>query len=160
VSWDEDFEMLVLADQAGFPLLEAMDKVTSRLLARLDAGLETPLVLPNPDLIYPTGSGYGLTAGSLAVMIEAVLARRYGECPELRFSRLGKPQPALFEAARRRAGGLKLVMIGDQLETDIAGAEAFGIASALVLGGVTRALPQVGGPRPTWLLDDLALKGT
>ncbi len=156
--WDDDFEILVLADQAGFPMPEAVDAVISRLFARMDAGLETPLLLPNPDLIYPTGAGYGITAGSLALMIEAILARRYGDSPACRFTRLGKPHPALFQEAVRCSGSRNPVMIGDQLETDIAGAQASGIASALLAGGVSRGISPADGPRPTWLLPSLALK--
>jgi ribonucleotide monophosphatase NagD (HAD superfamily) len=49
-------------------------------------------------------------------------------------------------------------MIGDQIETDIAGANAAGLDSALLTGGVS--LPQLAGideaHRPTWLLSRLA----
>lgn len=139
VDWREDFDLLVLADQAGFPFVVAMDRVLGRLFAKLDAGLEVPLLLPNPDLIYPTGQGYGFTAGAAALIIEAALRQRYPRRPGLGFTRLGKPHPGLFEAAAARLGSRDLVMIGDQLETDIRGANAFGIASALVAGGVSRA---------------------
>ncbi|MBE7454137.1 MAG: HAD-IA family hydrolase [Kofleriaceae bacterium] len=44
---------------------------------------------------------------------------------------LGKPAPALFELARAGVGGdARLVMVGDQLETDIAGARAAGLDAA------------------------------
>lgn len=161
VDWREDFDALVLADQAGYPFLAAMDKVLGRLFAKLDAGLEVPLVLPNPDLIYPTGGGYGFTAGAAALMLEAALRRRYPLRPGLGFMRLGKPHPGLFDAAARRLGSHNLVMIGDQLETDIRGANAFGIASALVMGGVSRADAPwdeaVDVPVPTYLLNGLGL---
>jgi ribonucleotide monophosphatase NagD (HAD superfamily) len=70
-------------------------------------------------------------------LIEAALARRF-PAQQLRFAHLGKPEPHLFaEAARRLAlAPDRLVMIGDQLETDIAGARAAGVATAL-LAGVT-----------------------
>lgn len=153
----EDFEALVLADQAGFPFVETVDQVISSLIERLDAGGTVPLILPNPDLVYPRGHGYGFTAGGLAVMLEAILARRYPDRDDVTFVRLGKPHPALFEAAAGAAGGGRLVMIGDQLETDILGANAFGIDSALVLGGVAGRRPRIaaGGPRPTYLLASL-----
>lgn len=153
----EDFEVLVLADQAGYPCVETLDEVISGLIGRLDAGGTVALVLPNPDLIYPRGRGYGLTAGALAVMLEAILARRYPERDDVTFVRLGKPHAALFEAAARAAGGGRLVMIGDQLETDILGANACGIDSALLLGGVSGMQPRVTahGPRPTYLLASL-----
>jgi len=87
--------------------------------------------------VYPKGGGeYGFTAGAMALVIEAALARRFPDAG-LVFERLGKPAPALFAEARRRLGVERVVMIGDQLETDIAGARAAGISGAL-LAGVSR----------------------
>ena len=79
-----------------------------------------------------------LGAGAMALLIEAALGRRYPG-HGLMFDRLGKPGPQLFAEARRRVGG-RVVMIGDQLETDIAGACAAGIDAAL-LAGVSRWPP-------------------
>lgn len=154
-----DFEILVLADQAGYPLLETVDQVLSTLFARLDGGRVPRLLLPNPDLIYPTSHGYGITAGSVALMLQAALAQRYPDRDDLRFVALGKPHPALFEVARARAGEARLVMLGDQLETDILGAKRCGIDAVLVTGGVAgsawaHALPNMA---PTYVLDGLAV---
>ncbi len=153
----EDFDVLVLADQAGYPLPETLDEVISALIDKLDSGLRIPLVLPNPDLIYPMRRGFGITAGSLALVLEAVLARRYPGRDDLRFVRLGKPHPALFQAAAAAAASRRLVMIGDQLETDIQGANDFGIDSVLVLGGVSPpgAAAGGGGPLPTYQVTSL-----
>jgi HAD superfamily hydrolase (TIGR01450 family) len=164
VDWREDFDVLVLADQAGFPFMAAMDGVLSRLFEKMDAGLEVPLLLPNPDLIYPSGQGYGFTAGAAALMLEAALRQRYPQRPGLGFTRLGKPHGGLFESAAGRLGTRDLVMIGDQLETDIRGANAFGIASALVTGGVSltdRAWDEADDtPVPTYLLNGLSDRET
>jgi ribonucleotide monophosphatase NagD (HAD superfamily) len=95
-------------------------------------------VLPNPDLIFPAGAdGFGFAAGAVALMFEAALARRYPQRPELRFVRLGKPEPHLYEQAMRSLGTRNAVMVGDQLETDIAGARSAGIDSALIATGVS-----------------------
>ena len=67
----------------------------------------------------------------LTVTLWPVLARRYPAPP--RFVALGKPQPAIFEEARRRVGGGRLLMVGDSLETDVAGARAVGLDAALVV---------------------------
>jgi len=149
-----DFEVLVLADQAGFPLLETLDELIGTLFARIDAGRPPRLLLPNPDLIYPRAGGFGFTAGGLAVMLEAALSQRYPARADLRFERLGKPHPALFELAVARAGRRDLLMIGDQLETDIRGARDFGLDSAPLLGGVSGARPDLraGDLQATWLL--------
>lgn len=153
----EDFDVLVLADQAGYPLPETLDDLITVLFDKLDSGVRVPMLLPNPDLIYPRRRGFGITAGSLALILEAVLARRYPGRDDLRFVRLGKPHPALFEAAAEAAASRRLVMIGDQLETDIQGANDFGIDSVLVLGGVSPAggVAVEGGPLPTYRLASL-----
>jgi HAD superfamily hydrolase (TIGR01459 family) len=148
----EDFDCLVLADQAGFPFLDAVDEVLSALIAKFDAGQEVALVLPNPDLVYPTGRGCGITSGAVAVMLEAALAQRYPGRAGLTFARLGKPWPGLFEAAARLAGTRNVVMVGDQLDTDIVGAHRFGIDSALVPGLLTGDRRELKGIAPTYLL--------
>ena len=58
----------------------------------------------------------------------------------------------MFEEARRRAGTDSLVMIGDQLETDIAGACNAGIDSALVATGVSAWNEHHNDVTPTFLL--------
>jgi HAD superfamily hydrolase (TIGR01450 family) len=152
----EDFDVLVLADQAGYALPETLDEVIGALFDKIDRGEPIPLLLPNPDLIYPRRRGFGITAGSLALILEAVLARRYPGRDDLRFVRLGKPHPALFQAAAEAAASRRLVMIGDQLETDIQGAHDFGIDSVLVAGGVSLAgSVGRGGPMPTFQVASL-----
>ncbi len=157
VSPGEDFELVVIADQAGYPLLETLDWLISALLAKIENGVQVPLILPNPDLIYPTHQGYGLTAGSLAVLLETVLARRFPGYTDLCFVPLGKPQPGLFEMAAQLAGSRKLVMLGDRLETDILGAARFGIDSVLVMRGVSRGETVVStlGVQPTYRIESL-----
>jgi ribonucleotide monophosphatase NagD (HAD superfamily) len=65
----------------------------------------------------------------------------------------------MFEAAARRFSGRDkrvMVMIGDQLGTDILGANNFGIDSVLVLTGLGRASEIARAPaRPTYILADL-----
>lgn len=155
---DTDAEVIVLADQKGFPVLDGMDCALSLVLRRLDAGQPLGLVLCNPDLIYPVARGrYGFTAGGLALMIEGVLRERY---PEMRlgFSRLGKPHAPIFEEAARRSGTRNLVMIGDQLATDILGANRCGIDSVLIGTGLARrGVAVTGEMAPTYLLPSLAL---
>ena len=159
-----EIDALVVCDDEGFEFLPAIEICLSAVVRALDAGRAPALILPNPDLVYPKGDGeLGFTAGSIALLIEAALARRFPAL-ELRFARLGKPEPHLFA----RAAGLlglapkRLVMIGDQLETDIA-ARAAGIDTAL-LAGVSRwehasqaasgLVERTGAPIvPTYLLD-------
>ncbi len=159
VPYRDDFDALVIGDQAGFPFLEAADTVLTALFRKIDAGESVRLILPNPDLIYPEGNGFGFASGSVALIFESALALRYPDRPDLRFTRLGKPQPAIFEEALRRGGTMDMVMIGDQIETDIKGANDFGIASALISTGVSdydvSSLPE--SERPTYLIESLAV---
>lgn len=154
----EPFDVLVVADERGFPFLQTVDAVVSRLYRQTDAGHSPHLLLPNPDLVYPKGAQeFGIASGSIALMLEAALALRYPNRPDLRFVRLGKPHTALFEAAARRANTMNMVMIGDQLETDVRGARAFGIDAVLVRGGITGqdVWLSADSPQPTWIMSGL-----
>ena len=134
----DDFDVLIIGNQSGYPLLATVDQIISALFRRMDAGTMPALLLPNPDLIYPGKPGsFGMTCGMVATVIESALRVRYqGAAPE--FVRLGKPFSPIFEEARRRAGHLKLVMIGDQMDTDIRGAIGVGLDSILIGTGVSR----------------------
>ncbi len=153
------FDVLVVCDEEGFPLRETLDAVLTALVAKAARGEPAHLVLPNPDLIYPSGpAAYGFTAGAIALLLEQALERVFGPREALRFSRLGKPHPPLLEEAIARAGSRDVVMIGDQLETDIAAAERVGIASALVQTGLSVARDRDGllrEIRPTYRLRSL-----
>ncbi len=156
--WDGEFDVLVIGDESGFPFLEGVDRTLSSLYRMLDRGERVHLVVPNPDLVYPRAGGdFGIAAGSMALMFEAALALRYPGRTDLRFVRLGKPHAPIYEEAVARLGTRNAVMIGDQLETDVRGALAFGIDAALVEGGVSRLDPDGVSPerRPTWLLESL-----
>ena len=139
VSAADGFDVVVVGDQSGFPFVQGVNAVLSALFRMIDAGDAPRLVLPNPDLVYPNDVGFGMASGSVALIIEAALRQRYSGREELEFERLGKPNVAIFEEALRRTGTRDMVMLGDTLETDIRGANAFGIDSVLVAGGVTPA---------------------
>jgi ribonucleotide monophosphatase NagD (HAD superfamily) len=147
-----EIDALAVCDDAGTPFLDGIELALSAAVRALEAGRRPRLVLPNPDLVYPKGGGeLGLTAGSMALVIEAALARRFPGAPPA-FDRLGKPAPHLFleAAARLAVPPARLVMIGDQLETDVAGARAAGMDAAL-LAGVSRWDP-AAPVAPTYLL--------
>ena len=159
VSYSDDFDTLVIGDQAGFPLLEVADRVLSSLFRKIDADESPRLVLPNPDLIYPEGFGFGFASGSVALIFESALALRYPDRPHLRFTRLGKPHPAIFQEAFRRGGTMDMAMIGDQIETDIKGANNFGIASALIGTGISTydTTRSSRAERPDFLIESLSV---
>ncbi|MEW6746227.1 MAG: HAD hydrolase-like protein [Planctomycetota bacterium] len=129
------------------------------LITRLNELGKPYFILTNPDLIYPAAEGrYGFTAGSLALLLEEALRWRYRELEGLRFTPLGKPHSPMFEEAEHRSGTRDMVMIGDQVATDIRGAARFGIDSALVTTGLTRCTPELPpGDRPDFLLESLEL---
>jgi len=156
VDLSEPFEVLAVCDERGIDFEEAANTALSTAYRQLDAGLDLALVLPNPDLLYPgANASYCFTSGALALLLEQGLALRYPGRDELRFTALGKPHKPLFEAAMARAESRNVVMIGDQLATDIAGANAVGIDSALIDGGVS-ATPGRNDPQPTWRLPAFA----
>jgi HAD superfamily hydrolase (TIGR01450 family) len=151
---DPRASVVVVCDEVGFHFVETVDATLTLLFHRLDAGQPVHLVAPNPDLVYPkTRSRFGITAGSIASMLEAALAQRYPGLG-LAFQRLGKPNRPIFAEAERRAGTRDMVMVGDQLGTDILGALRFGIAAALVETGLDRFQPG-GEIQPTYLLSTL-----
>jgi len=153
---ETDAEVLIVADQKGVHCLRDMDLAVSLILHRMDAGRPLHLLLCNPDLIYPVGEGqFGFTAGGLAAMLEAVVRERYPAAAK-GFVRLGKPHRPMFSAARRRLDADRPLLIGDQLGTDILGAERNGIDSVLVGTGLApRSDPATWPVRPTWLLPSL-----
>lgn len=137
---DADFDVLVICDETGFPFLETMDAALTRSIHLIDAGRAPRFIVPNPDIVYPDGQdAFGFAAGSVALMFEAAFARRYPHREALRFVRLGKPEPHLYRHALRLAGPGRAVFVGDQLETDILGANAAGVDSALLTTGVSLA---------------------
>jgi len=153
----ESFDVLVVADEFGYPFLETVDQTLSGLFRAVDRQHAVQLVLPNPDLIYPAPDGFGIAAGSIALVFEAALRLRYPHRSDLRFTRLGKPHAAMFAEALRRTGTRNMVMVGDQLDADIGGAHDFGLDSALVDTGVNTPALAAGPTRlhPTYLLRSL-----
>ena len=66
----------------------------------------------------------------------------------------GKPAAPLLRQAIERAGAQRPLVIGDRLDTDIAGGHAVDADSLLVLTGVSTAADVLGAPpeqRPTYL---------
>ncbi len=89
-----------------------------------------PYVASNTDMTIPTP--YGLAPGH-GVLVETI-AGFAGVRPTV----AGKPEKPLMEETVRRVGGQRPLMVGDRLDTDIAGAHAIDVPSLLVLTGVSR----------------------
>jgi len=107
-------------------------------------------VASNLDRTVPTERG---TAPGNGTLVEA-LRTATGREPVV----AGKPEPALFDEAIRRLGGRLPLVVGDRIDTDIAGARRSGLPSLLVLTGVS-TLADVctaqGEDRPDYVAPDL-----
>jgi 4-nitrophenyl phosphatase len=88
-------------------------------------------VVTNADPVFPTEEGLWPGAGSIG----ALLRVSTGQEPIV----IGKPEPAMYELAIEQLGATReeTVMIGDNLVTDIDGANRLGIPTILTMSGVT-----------------------
>jgi glycerol 3-phosphatase-2 len=118
---------------------------TACLLVRRGASF----VATNADPTFPA-TGRELWPGAGALV--AAITTATGVEAEV----VGKPHAPLFHAALRRAGVLNPLVIGDRLDTDIAGAAALGWDSLLVLSGVaTEDEVAESSVRPTYVAPDV-----
>lgn len=87
-------------------------------------------IATNDDATLPTQRGLAPGNGALV----AALSHATGAGPQV----VGKPHEVAYEVALARLGvpAQQCLMIGDRLETDIGGARAAGLRTALVLTGV------------------------
>ncbi|MCZ0912744.1 HAD-IIA family hydrolase [Gordonia amicalis] len=108
-------------------------------------------VATNVDATLPSERGLLVGNGSMV----AALRSATGKEPLV----AGKPAAPLMADAITRAGANAPLVVGDRLDTDIEGAHAVGIESALVLTGVSTVTDLLAAPpeqRPTYVIDDLA----
>lgn len=151
-----EIDAVAVCDDGGTPFLDGLELALSAIVRAVRAGRRPILVCPNPDLVYPKAAGeFGITAGAMAALLETSLARLLPGS-QLAFDHLGKPLPHLMRGAAEHLGLARdrVVMIGDQLETDVAGAVAAGIDAAL-LEGVSR-WDGSSAIVPTYLLASIA----
>lgn len=131
-------QMLVLA---GFSLVEEdaevvvcgidFDLTYSKMrTATLHIRNGVPFVGTNPDTSFPSPTGLVPGAGSILALLESA--------SDVAPTIIGKPERAMFESALRTLGTdpSETLMIGDRIGTDIQGAQAVGMKTALVLTGV------------------------
>ncbi|MCA1821800.1 MAG: HAD-IIA family hydrolase [Pseudonocardia sp.] len=104
----------------------------------------------NVDPTLP--SERGLLPGNGAMV--AALQTATGHEPTV----AGKPARTLLDTAVNRIGAQHPLVVGDRLDTDIAGARAAGLDALLVLSGVSDAVAALAAPaeqRPTHLAADV-----
>lgn len=104
----------------------------------------------NTDLSIPTERGTAPGNGSLV----AGITNATGVVP----TSAGKPKPELFWHAASLFKAKSPIMVGDRLDTDLAGAVAADMPGLLVFTGVTDTAAVIAcdpGERPTFLSNDL-----
>jgi HAD superfamily hydrolase (TIGR01450 family) len=108
------------------------------------------LVGATRDRTFPMPDGPWPGSGAVLAAIETATGREADQVA-------GKPEPAMYEAARDRLGEGRCHGVGDRLDVDVAGARHAGMDSALVLtGATTRAEADAADPRPTHIARSLA----
>ena len=107
-------------------------------------------IAANVDRTLPSERGLLPGNGSMVAALQAATDRE----PTI----AGKPQPRLLTDALSRGNFRTPLVVGDRLDTDIAGANAAGLPSLLVLSGVStasEAVRSVIGERPNYIAADL-----
>ncbi|MEO7768083.1 MAG: HAD-IIA family hydrolase [Ferruginibacter sp.] len=127
----DDIAAFVFLDDEGFDWNTDINK-TINLLRRKNI----PVIVANSDKLYPVSkSEVALATGGIARLVENMLGRK--------FIHFGKPDTQMFTYAYNRLKRLRpftkteILMVGDNLHTDILGGNKFGIKTALVLSGNT-----------------------
>ena len=124
-----------------------------RDLAEASFALADPHLLwvaTNTDWTIPVARGIAPGNGTLVSAVHAAV----GRLPVV----AGKPETPLFVEAVARFDAAAPFFVGDRLDTDIAGASAAGMPSALVLTGVDGTKELIAAPehaRPDFVLSDL-----
>jgi HAD superfamily hydrolase (TIGR01450 family) len=152
---DPDLRAIVLLDDEGFDWFSDIN-----IAVNLARHRNVPLVVANADLAYPvSGNEVAVAVGSLAEMMERILRKS--------FIRFGKPDAMMFSYAYSKAKEERpdltkqqVLMVGDTLNTDILGANKFGLDTALVLSGTTlaaraSALIEASGIIPNFICDSV-----
>lgn len=150
--------------EAGFAVVGSADDAPAAVAVGYDPLLDYPRLAEaalaigrgavwlasNDDATLPTPRGPLPGMGSVIALLSTATGRR----PEI----AGKPHPALHAESVRRTGAQSPLVVGDRLDTDVAGAVRAGVPSLLVLTGVTSARDVLAAPperRPTYLSADL-----
>ena len=109
------------------------------------------LIATNPDKTCPTEHGEIPDCAGMIAAVEAVTDRRVEAI-------VGKPSPIILDVALARLGvkAADAVMVGDRVETDIVMGKRLGLATVLVLSGVTTATdPRIAELRPDLVLESI-----
>ncbi len=107
------------------------------------------LIATNPDRTCPVEGGEIPDCAGMIAAVEAVTGKQVEVI-------VGKPSPIILEVALAALGvsPAEAVMVGDRIETDITMGKRLGLATILVLSGVTKP----GDPRIAALAPDHVLR--
>lgn len=95
-------------------------------------GAGAELLATNRDATFPTPAGPAPATGAIVAAVETATGRRARV--------LGKPGRQIFHTALGLLGRAKrIAVVGDSLQSDIAGGRAVGLSTILVLTGSSRA---------------------
>ena len=143
---DDEPEVVVLGGAGPEFTYEALNGV----FAHLQRG--AALVAFHRNLYWRTDQGLQLDTGAVLLGLE--------KAADTEATIVGKPSAAFFTAALRAAGvsADHAVMVGDDLEADVLGAQAAGITGVLVRTGKFRESDEQGahGERPRHIVDSVA----
>ena len=108
-----------------------------------------PLIVTSLDPVLLTADGAVPGTGAIAAALRM--------CGDAEPVCVGKPEPRFFQAAMRQLGipADRVLVVGDSLAADVAGGQAAGTRTALMLSGVTAAAPGTTGPRPDYVFGSL-----
>lgn len=123
------------------------ERLKNAVLA-VNAGAD--FIATNDDATFPAPDGLWPGAGAIVAAVE----KATGKVPLI----VGKPHRCMMDAALERLGGQpdRILMIGDRLETDILGGRRAGLATALVLTGVSKREDLAGSElQPDYILESL-----
>jgi HAD superfamily hydrolase (TIGR01458 family) len=151
----EDLEgvEVVEAGSAGVVLLGGAGPSVG--YCQLDAAFKlamdgVPVVALHRNTRYQTADGPALDMGAFIVGLEAAA--------EIEIPIVGKPAPEFFQAALDdlAVSPADAVMVGDDIGSDVRGAQAIGITGVLVRTGKFRPSDLDGGAAPDHLIDDIS----
>ena len=132
-------------------LASAWDFATlNRAFRLLHANPEAALIALGMTRYWKAADGISLDVAPFVAALEHATGRKAQV--------LGKPATEFFQAAADRLGvpNREILMVGDDLESDIAGAQLAGMQAALVRTGKFRDLDLEGSVKPDAVLDSVA----
>ncbi|HEY3729442.1 MAG TPA: HAD-IIA family hydrolase [Solirubrobacteraceae bacterium] len=135
-------EVVVVAGHDEFSF-EELKLATQAVLA----GAE--MVAAGRDPTFPAADGWWPGTGAIVAALEYATGHVAVS--------VGKPDPVIFESALDRVAPGRALVIGDRLDSDLAGAAAAGLDGAMVLTGVTtrEQAEAATDPAPVAIAEDL-----